>query len=237
MFVINGGERIYEKDVPAAVRGFLMVEEDLLLAPWGSGRSGKAGPLQRMFRRVSGIETYCNAWGLVEMKTRLSAFPNGQKDGAYFFSEGLQGWLRRFDNRQKVFPQWVWCWEEKRLLSLASEELSIRGDTEQKHKLFRLPGTLQVKISTEDIMWGVPNDATGCALARAVSRQVGHAVWVDGSGVRCGDNHAGHSCFGGYHLGEQLREWTGRYDNGLQVFPIIAGVDQRLRRLEIIHEF
>lgn len=149
MFVITGGEQIYDDDKPAAVQGFLLSSEDIAGACRGSGRSGFQGPLQTMFRRVAGVETYCNAWGLVERKTRLSAYPNGQRDGAYFFSEGLGEWLRDFDTcKSSVKPQWVWCWEERRLLSLAHEEVSIVAGIYKDAELWEIRVVSEEQIET-----------------------------------------------------------------------------------------
>lgn len=234
MFILTGGEQIYDDDKPEAVRGFMLSSGDISGACKGSGRSGFQGPLQKMFRRVAGVETYCNAWGLVEMKTRLSAYPNGQRDGAYFFSEGLGEWLRAFDTcKASVSPQWIWCWEERRLLALAQEEVSIVGG-DKKLRLFRLPKAVPIEITLADIADGEPGHAGRCAAARAISRSLGHGVLVDGTGVLCAEDHETYSCFGRYPVGARLRVWLGRYDNELPVSPVSVSVEPWYRRMEVV---
>ena len=225
MFVIVGGEQIFEDDKPEAVQGFMMSSGDINGAEPCSGRVGRQGPVQRMLRRVCGLETYANSWGIALAETRLSVY----RDGGYFFSAGLAEWLCNFDiGTADRSPRWIWCWEERRLLSLSHEDLSIRGNS---HMLFRMPGGLVVEITAEDIKHGEMGDASACAVARAVSRAVGHRVLLDGIGISCADKTHG-PCFGTYSVGETLREWAGRFDNGLQVSPIRVRISNDIRRVE-----
>lgn len=117
--MLTMGEQIYEDDKPEAVRGFVMQPVDIASASVGSGRCGRGGPIQLMLERYTGDAFYANSYGV-----RL--VDNSEAD-AYYFSAGLASWLHDFDAGEPVSPQWIWCWAGRRLLSLASEELDVRG--------------------------------------------------------------------------------------------------------------